>query len=48
MSLNPKRYLTDTCIGIYWLIIVLYSLIIGNYCLRLNKSCQMGYQLNFS
>ena len=30
---NPNWYLTDTCIGIYWLIISLCSLIIGNYSL---------------
>ena len=29
MLVNPNWYLTDTCISIYWLIIGLYSLIIG-------------------
>ena len=38
MSVNPNWYLTDTCIGIYWLIIGLDLLIIGNYWLRLSKS----------
>ena len=44
--INPNPYLTDTCIGIYWLIIGLYSLIIGNYWLKLSKSCHMSYRLN--
>ena len=43
---NLKQYLTYTCIGIDWLIVGLYSLIIGNYWLRLSKSCHMSYQLN--
>ena len=43
---NPNWYLTNTCIGIYWLIIGLYSLIISNYWLRLSKSCHMSYLLN--
>ena len=43
---NLNQYLTDTCIGIYWLIISLYSLIIGNYWLRLSRSCHMNYRLN--
>ena len=31
MSVNPNQYLNNTCIGIYGLVIALYSLIIGNY-----------------
>ena len=41
-----NQYLTDTFIGIYWLIIGLYSLIIGNYWIKLSKSCHMRYWLN--
>ena len=46
MLVDPKQYLTNTCIGIYWLIIGLYSLIFRNYWLRLSKSCHMSYCLN--
>ena len=46
ISVNLNQYLTDTFIGIYWLIIGLYLLIIGNYWLRLSKSSHMSYRLN--
>ena len=42
MLVDSNWYLKDTRIGIYWLIIGLYALIIVNYWLRLSTSCHIG------